>query len=99
MNTTAQEDMATYLGTKRMARMAPKERVIRPKSRARSIPPTRVAKISPREYRKVTLREFQRYLAPEPAKSQIQFFRPTKFQVSLRRFQSVRLIWTSLATG
>ena len=68
-------------------------------SSASSIPPTMVTRISPIEYRKVTLREFHRYFAPLPANSQFQFLSPTYFHVSFSRFQSVKLICTSLTMG
>ena len=79
--------------------MALKPRVMRLKINARIMPPTSVAKISPAEYRNVTFREFHRYFAPLPVNSQIQFFGPTQSHVGLSRFQSVKLICTSLATG
>ena len=79
--------------------MALKPRVMRLKISASTMPPTSVAKISPREYRAVIFREFHRYFEPLPVNSHIQFFRPTQSHVGLSRFQSVKLICTSLATG
>ena len=91
--------MATYLGTNTTARISVKPLVARLNSSAKIMPPTMVTRISPMEYRKVTFREFHRYLAPDPANSHFQFLSPTYSHVGLRRFQSVKLICTSFATG